>query len=212
MLLAKGPSRGSARAQPDDAGDARGQASCRVEELTRIPSDVQDTLITMLSEKILPIPELATEVQATEGLQRHRHRQQPRPRRQRTLQRPPTPLQHRRPARCRPPWKRKWTSSAHACRSMSKAARPARRAARPRRNPPRRHHLPRTPRRGHRGRQSQSQIAQSGTLSTAEAISVMNQRALPGRPLRRRHAHAPTTSPPAWSAPSSRTPSRTPSS
>lgn len=40
---------------------------CRVEELTRIPSDVQDTLITILSEKTLPIPELSSEVQAISG-------------------------------------------------------------------------------------------------------------------------------------------------
>jgi MoxR-like ATPase len=39
----------------------------RVEELTRIPSDVQDTLITILSEKVLPIPELGTEIQAQQG-------------------------------------------------------------------------------------------------------------------------------------------------
>jgi len=39
----------------------------RVEELTRIPSDVQDTLITILSEKILPVPEMNTEVQARRG-------------------------------------------------------------------------------------------------------------------------------------------------
>jgi len=39
----------------------------RVEELTRIPSDVQDTLITILSEKTLPVPELNTEVQANKG-------------------------------------------------------------------------------------------------------------------------------------------------
>jgi MoxR-like ATPase len=39
----------------------------RVEELTRIPSDVQDALITILSEKTLPIPELGTEVQAAKG-------------------------------------------------------------------------------------------------------------------------------------------------
>jgi MoxR-like ATPase len=38
-----------------------------VEELTRIPADVQDTLITILSEKTLPIPELNSEVQATRG-------------------------------------------------------------------------------------------------------------------------------------------------
>ncbi len=39
----------------------------RIEELTRIGSDVQDTLITILSEKLLPIPELNTEVQAVQG-------------------------------------------------------------------------------------------------------------------------------------------------
>ncbi len=39
----------------------------RIEELTRIGSDVQDTLITILSEKNLPIPELNMEVQATRG-------------------------------------------------------------------------------------------------------------------------------------------------
>jgi MoxR-like ATPase len=42
-------------------------AIVRVEELTRIPSDVQDALITILSEKTLPIPELDTEVQARKG-------------------------------------------------------------------------------------------------------------------------------------------------
>jgi len=40
---------------------------CRVEELTRIPADVQDSLITVLSEKTLPIPELGSEVQAVRG-------------------------------------------------------------------------------------------------------------------------------------------------
>ncbi len=39
----------------------------RIEELTRIGADVQDTLITILSEKSLPIPELNTEVQAVRG-------------------------------------------------------------------------------------------------------------------------------------------------
>jgi MoxR-like ATPase len=39
----------------------------RVEELTRIPADVQDALITVLSEKVLPIPELGREVQAVRG-------------------------------------------------------------------------------------------------------------------------------------------------
>jgi len=39
----------------------------RVEELTRVPSDVQDTLITILSEKTLPVPELNSEVRAVKG-------------------------------------------------------------------------------------------------------------------------------------------------
>jgi MoxR-like ATPase len=39
----------------------------RIEELTRIPSDVQDALITVLSEKTLPVPELGQEVQAIKG-------------------------------------------------------------------------------------------------------------------------------------------------
>ena len=39
----------------------------RVEELTRIPADVQDALITVLSEKLLPIPELNDEVLAVKG-------------------------------------------------------------------------------------------------------------------------------------------------
>jgi MoxR-like ATPase len=39
----------------------------RVEELTRIPADVQDSLITLLSEKILPVPELNSEIQAQQG-------------------------------------------------------------------------------------------------------------------------------------------------
>jgi MoxR-like ATPase len=42
-------------------------AIVRVEELTRIPSDVQDALITILSEKTLPVPELDTEIQARKG-------------------------------------------------------------------------------------------------------------------------------------------------
>jgi MoxR-like ATPase len=39
----------------------------RVEELTRMPAEVQDALITILSEKTLPIPELGSELQAIGG-------------------------------------------------------------------------------------------------------------------------------------------------
>jgi len=39
----------------------------RIEELTRISADVQDNLITILSEKLMPIPELNSEIQAVQG-------------------------------------------------------------------------------------------------------------------------------------------------
>lgn len=66
MLLAKGPSEEALVPGPMFRAMKDGML-CRIEELTRIPSEVQDTLITMLSEKTLPIPELTTEVQGTEG-------------------------------------------------------------------------------------------------------------------------------------------------
>lgn len=40
---------------------------CRLEELTRMGSDVQDTLITILSEKMMPLPELNSLVHAKRG-------------------------------------------------------------------------------------------------------------------------------------------------
>lgn len=66
LLLAKGPSRDALVPSPMFHALRDGKI-CRVEELTRIPSDVQDTLITILSEKVLPIPELSDEIQATAG-------------------------------------------------------------------------------------------------------------------------------------------------
>ena len=66
LLLSEGPSRKALTASPLMRAMAEGRLA-RVEELTRIPADVQDTLITMLSEKTLPIPELNEEVQATRG-------------------------------------------------------------------------------------------------------------------------------------------------
>jgi len=65
-LLAEGPSRAALVASPVMVGMAAGK-QVRVEELTRIPSDVQDALITILSEKSLPIAELGEEVQAVKG-------------------------------------------------------------------------------------------------------------------------------------------------
>lgn len=66
QLLAKGPSREALvptllyRAMEDGK-------LCRLEELTRMGSDVQDTLITVLSEKMLPIPELNDTLYARRG-------------------------------------------------------------------------------------------------------------------------------------------------
>ncbi|MCI5080749.1 MAG: AAA family ATPase [Saprospiraceae bacterium] len=65
-LLAEGPTDKALVPSPIMHAMQHGQVA-RVEELTRIPSDVQDTLITILSEKTLPIPELNTEVQAQRG-------------------------------------------------------------------------------------------------------------------------------------------------
>ena len=65
-LLAKGPSREALVPGPVMRAMDTGRIA-RVEELTRIPADVQDTLITILSEKTLPIPELGEEVMAVRG-------------------------------------------------------------------------------------------------------------------------------------------------
>lgn len=65
-LLAEGPSVGALVASPMMRAMGEGKIA-RVEELTRIPADVQDSLITILSEKTLPIPELGEEVQAVKG-------------------------------------------------------------------------------------------------------------------------------------------------
>jgi MoxR-like ATPase len=65
-LLAEGPSRAALVDSPVLRAMAEGRIA-RVEELTRMPSDVQDSLITVLSERTLPIPELNGEVQARKG-------------------------------------------------------------------------------------------------------------------------------------------------
>lgn len=65
-LLAKGPSKKALVSSPVMRAMQDGKLA-RVEELTRIPSDVQDALITILSEKTMPVPELNEQVQATRG-------------------------------------------------------------------------------------------------------------------------------------------------
>ncbi len=65
-LLAEGPSESALVATPLMLAMKEGKIA-RIEELTRISADVQDNLITILSEKLLPIPELSIEVQAQRG-------------------------------------------------------------------------------------------------------------------------------------------------
>ncbi|MFD0902639.1 ATP-binding protein [Actinomadura sediminis] len=65
-LLAEGPSERALVESPVLRAMRRGSVA-RIEELTRMPGDVQDALITILSEKALPVPELGTEVQARKG-------------------------------------------------------------------------------------------------------------------------------------------------
>ncbi len=65
-LLAEGPSEGAMVPSPVMTAMETGSI-VRLEELTRIPSDVQDALITILSEKTLPVPELNKEIQARQG-------------------------------------------------------------------------------------------------------------------------------------------------
>ena len=66
QLLAHGPSREALVPTPLLRAMEGGKL-CRLEELTRMGSDVQDTLITVLSEKMMPIPELNEAVYARRG-------------------------------------------------------------------------------------------------------------------------------------------------
>ena len=65
-LLAEGPSEAALVPSPVYRA-MQGGSIARIEELTRMPSDVQDALVTALSEKSLPIPELDSEVLAARG-------------------------------------------------------------------------------------------------------------------------------------------------
>ncbi len=65
-LLAEGPSPAAMVASPVMRAMTEGKIA-RIEELTRISSEVQDALITILSEKTLPVSELDIEIQAVKG-------------------------------------------------------------------------------------------------------------------------------------------------
>ena len=66
LLLAQGPSPAALVATPLLRGMREGRI-VRLEELTRMGAEVQDTLITVLSEKLLPIPELNDAQHAQRG-------------------------------------------------------------------------------------------------------------------------------------------------
>jgi len=66
LLLAKGPSIDALVKTPLTRAMEDGTI-VRFEELTRMGSDIQDTLITVLSEKTLPVPELDISIDATPG-------------------------------------------------------------------------------------------------------------------------------------------------
>ncbi|UQA61335.1 ATP-binding protein [Polyangium aurulentum] len=66
LLLAEGPSPRALVPSPFYRAMDEGKL-VRFEEITRCPSEVQDALITMLSEKVLVVPELGRAVQARRG-------------------------------------------------------------------------------------------------------------------------------------------------
>jgi MoxR-like ATPase len=66
MLLADGPSAKALVPSPVYRAMENGRI-VRFEEITRTPSEVQNALITVLSEKVLAVPELGVHVQARRG-------------------------------------------------------------------------------------------------------------------------------------------------
>ncbi|MBK9630308.1 MAG: AAA family ATPase [Saprospiraceae bacterium] len=65
-LISQGPSEEALIPSPVMRAMNEGRI-VRLEELTRIPTEIQDALMTILSEKILPIPELKKHVHAKQG-------------------------------------------------------------------------------------------------------------------------------------------------
>jgi len=66
ILIAKGPGPDAMVPSPVLAAMESGKI-VRIEELSRISSDVQDALITILSEKSIPVPEINQNIQAKQG-------------------------------------------------------------------------------------------------------------------------------------------------
>src|SRR5262245_2420151 len=66
LLLAEGPSRKALVPSPIYRSMVDGRL-VRFEEISRVPSEIQDSLITILSEKMLAVPELGFHIQAKRG-------------------------------------------------------------------------------------------------------------------------------------------------
>ena len=169
-LLAEGPSEAALVPSPVYRA-MRAGSIVRVEELTRMPSDVQDALVTVLSEKTLPDARTGQRDPGGTGLQPHRHGQRPRPRHQRSVGRAAPALQHRRAAAAGRSRRRGRDRAATRRRDgvalrlpkVPAADEEIRRVV---------DGVPRAAQRRDRGRAGQPQGAQR-SLSTAEAISVV---------------------------------------
>ncbi len=147
-LLTEGPSREALVPGPVYRGMERG-AIVRVEELTRMPAEVQDALVTVLSEKVLPVPELDTEIAARRGFNLIATAND----RDRGVNELSSALRRRFNTVVLPLPASADEEIAIVSRRVARARRDAvvaRRAGRRRRDRPRRHDLPRTARRGHR--------------------------------------------------------------
>jgi MoxR-like ATPase len=66
LLLAKGPSREALVKSPIFIAMEQGKIA-RIEEITRVTSEIQDSLISLLSEKLIMIPELGEHLSAQKG-------------------------------------------------------------------------------------------------------------------------------------------------
>lgn len=66
LLLAKGPSHAALVKSPIFRAMEAGKIA-RLEEITRVTSEIQDSLISLLSEKLIMIPELGEQVAAQKG-------------------------------------------------------------------------------------------------------------------------------------------------
>ena len=94
LLLAEGPSERALVPSPMHRAMKEGKI-VRFEEITRCPLEVQDTLLSVMSERVLAIPEFSADnaLYAAVGFRRHRDSQHARPGRQRDERRAQKTLQ-----------------------------------------------------------------------------------------------------------------------